>query len=88
MHIRELECLLWVSIANKHRFFTSSVYQEFGRPDQDRGGDAVGSSEIPLRDQEFLGFGRVLSEIYLGFRQDCGTPHSYKEEGSGFSMGA
>ena len=47
----------------------------------------MGGPEVPLRDQEFLGFNMILSEIYLGFLQDCCTPHSSDEEGHRFSLG-
>ena len=47
----------------------------------------VGCSEISLRDQDFLGFDGILSEIYSGLLEDRSTPHSSDEEGSGFSMG-
>ena len=47
----------------------------------------MGGSDVSLRDQEYLGFGKILSEIYLGFLQDFCTPHSFDEEGHGFLMG-
>ena len=47
----------------------------------------MGGSDVSLRDQEYLGFGKILSEIYLGFLQDFCTPHSSDGEGSGFPKG-
>ena len=46
----------------------------------------MGGSEISLRDQEFLGFGGILLEVYPGFLQDRHTPHLSDEEGSEFTM--
>ena len=42
-----------------------------GRISQDQGRDAMGGSEDRIWDLEFPRYCRVLSEIYLGFLEDC-----------------